>query len=253
MPIEHIRNDSVFPKGFERTLTILSQREPVKEVKLHLLLSQPRTGSTLVSDYITKTGDLGWCDEWLNPVWIDLVAKKTGTSDLSKNLKWTLRHAASPDGSAAINIQLPQLLHWAKKQKPLPALPSRLIYLTRNNRLEQAFSLAKARSTKIFQQVTPVKEQPSVQVSNLSIATALRDICYWHEIAEKFLMDRQCLRMSYEAFSNNPMAINEVLKFFGSTRDIDSLPKSNLSKQQSPQDVDNLRRFCSEMGFEALL
>ncbi len=217
--IDKIRDDTDLLDGFERTFQLLSNREPVKVTTLHMLLSQARTGSTLVCDYLSKAGDLGWCDEWLNPIWVNLVARKTGRVHLKDNLHWTLSRIASPAGVASINLQTRHIMFWQQKNADLTNMTTRLVYLSRRSRLEQALSLAKAETTKIYHQVTPAAA-PTADVSDLAIVTALRKILIWDEIAKAYIDNKECLRVDYEDICQHIDHIDSILSFFGSSKSV---------------------------------
>lgn len=248
---EHIRSDAVFPNGFMRTFQRLKSKEPVEVTKIHMLLSQARTGSTLICDYLTKAGDLGWCDEWLNPKLVNIVARETGHRGLQDNLQWTLGRAASPTGVVTINLQIPHVVFWKKQKISLQNIATRMAYLTRASRLEQALSLAKAEATNIYHQVTTA-EKPVVEVSNLDIATALYKILSWDEVATEFIGNKECLRLTYEDVCQNLTQIDPILAFFGSSVSVNDLPKSNLQKQQTEADRQRLRRFLSDLSTKLL-
>jgi LPS sulfotransferase NodH len=243
-----IRGETNLLGGFQHTFDELQACQPRNVSEIHILLSQPRTGSTLVSDCITRSGDLGWCDEWLNPIWVKLVARKTGAESLKENLRWTLSRASSERGAVTINLQMPHVVAWQERGVNLQDFAHRLVYLTRENLLEQALSLAKARKTNVYHSLQSQKEDDSVHIPESAIATALADIFSWHEVAENYIGSKDCLRCSYESVLRQPDTLSRIMRYFGSSAKCHAITESELRKQQTSADLQELRRFINRIG-----
>jgi len=250
---QNIRNKSSLDEGFLASFERLDEARPKVVRSVHLLLSQPRTGSTLVCDYLSKSADLGWCDEWLNPYQMRVIGEQLVLRQRLKApafndvLNWTLQRAVSSEGNVVINLQVPHIVHWQRRGVKLHNLGRNVVYLRRRSLVEQALSHAKARHTKQWYQVEGQIPQLA-SVSDSEISKSLMNILAWGEVAENFLQNRRFVEIFYEDVLADRSAIDAVFKAYGSHAKTEDLPLSNLARQQTAADRNAIKRFLAHIS-----
>jgi LPS sulfotransferase NodH len=246
MDHQNIRSTENLIEGFDRSIHFLAKRVPQKVKVINILLSQPRTGSTLLCDYLTMAGDIGICDEWINPILLKKVGDYIGAQSFSEILGWILSRTASPQGIVTINIQIPHLIHLKKAGIEFNMKGKRIVYLMRSNKIEQAISLAKARKTKLYVKLGDEKiNNPDLNYSE--VAAALATICQYDGLSQKILVHKKYLEIAYEDVVANELVIDKVFDYLGSSgRSAEK--KTNIKKQSTVDDLhvaENFLRYIS--------
>lgn len=252
MSPQNIRSDLSLHESFLSNFEALNENKPRAVKSVHLLLSQPRTGSTMVCDYLSKSSDLGWSDEWLNPILMkvvgeQLVLRKQLKAPVFKDvLDWILRRAVSVSGDIVINLQVPHIITWEKRGVNLRKLGDRVVYLRRRSLLEQAMSHAKARLTQKWHQVG--SQTPNVvEVPSSEISKSLTNILAWEEAAADFLQNRRFFEIFYEELLADRNMIDSIFVAYGSSTKVKDLPTTNLIPQQMSEDRIAIERFLKHI------
>lgn len=244
MARDNIRSETSLEGGFQRNYELLREATPHPISVVHLLVSQPRTGSTLVCDYLSKAPDLGWCDEWLNPIFMKVVVERQKLTTFQDVLRWILQRAASPSGKVIINVQAPHITAWQKRGVNLRSLGTKIAHLRRRNLLEQSMSLAKARINNQFYQVSPQNGAPKT-VPFEAIAKALTDVLAWEQVSSEFLKARTFKEFFYEEISSDLQLLDQFFEIYDSPVRMEDLPATNLVRQQTAEDLNAIQKFLA--------
>lgn len=253
MSPKNIRSGASLHEGFLATFEALNENKPQAVKSVYLLLSQPRTGSTMVCDYLSKSSDLGWSDEWLNPILMNVVGeqlvlrKQLKTPAFNDVLDWMLRRAVSGSGNIVINLQVPHIITWEKRGINLRKLGNRVVYLRRRSLLEQAMSHAKARHTQQWHQVGSQRPK-AVDLSSTEISKSLTNILAWEEAAADFLQNRRFFEIFYEDLLADINMIDTIFVAYGSSTKVKDLPTTNLTRQQTSDDRIVIERFLKHIN-----
>lgn len=231
----NIREKSNLFENFQLSFDELNGRKLNSCKHISILVSQPRTGSTMISDYLTKTGDVGWCDEWLNPIFFRFIQKNLCETSYQKTLKWILDKSSNAAGNASINIQIPHLVFWKGNGMKLLKNASRVSYLYRNNKIAQAISLVKAEKTKTYHNLDGVVSEAQLEMED--ILEAIQKIQKWDKIGCRLIDSKKVLSASYESVVEDEKQINKILKFFNCEKGIDDLKETNLKIQRTYLDT----------------
>lgn len=229
MEQQGIRSTENFIEGFDRNIHFLAKKDPRKVNVINILLSQPRTGSTMLCDYLTMEGDVGICDEWINPILLKKAGEYIGVQSFSDIVGWILSRTASRQGIVTINIQIQHLIHLKKTGIEFNLKGKHIVYLTRRNKIMQAISHDKARRTKLYVKLSDEK----INYSDLNyneVAAALATICQYDELTKNFLSNKKYLEITYEDMVANELVIDKVFENLGSSEGITGkkILKSNL-------------------------
>jgi LPS sulfotransferase NodH len=122
-------------------------------VKRYVILMTPRSGSTVLSAALAKTGVLGRPGERFNRAsgYVQELARKTGARDLAGLIDQVVNTSLTPNGVSGIKGGLHQVLpymmtrHWRDQNAD-----TLYLYLTREDVLRQAVSRYKGMETKIW-------------------------------------------------------------------------------------------------------
>ncbi len=205
-----------------------------------VIFSTLRSGSTYLADQIALSGLAGAPDEWLNPLWIDAICREKYASNVKEALDWVACRA-SANGIFSINVQINHYIFWKKRGFDLVKWGfNDAIYLEREDKISQAYSLAKARLYNKWDQVkAPIDTNSANQeVPIYGVLTALGDIYFWSDYFEKVLKKYVSRSITYEEYLSNQQIILDLIEQFSGTR-LQNLPaQSKLQRQQTSRDRD---------------
>jgi len=204
-----------------------------------IIFSTPRSGSTFLADKIASSGLVGVPDEWLNPIWVNALRSENHAKNVLEALDWVSSRTSSPNGIFSINVQMQHYIEWKRNGFDLVKWGfDDAIYLEREDKISQAYSLAKARHYDKWDQISPTEnENAKIQdVPLYAILRALGDIYFWSAHFEKELKQHCSRTISYENYlSDDQLIINLITQFSGTH--LNSLSAiSNLKKQQTSND-----------------
>lgn len=179
-----------------------------------LIISTPRSGSTMFCDVLNRTGLIGECWEWFNFRYLEAYGKIRGLRnvDLNEYLNFIVARTIGDSGVFAVNMHVEQYVQL--KEKGFDAFTlgfDHVVYLYRQDRIAQALSLARARATDVWVSAT---EQKEAQIGVAEITASLHHLV----ASEKIYLDNLQLRVNqsyaYEQFRDMtaPTAFVEVLQ-----------------------------------------
>lgn len=236
----HLRTIGSGPRDFpQRACFINSLPTDRSHNKRVVIFSTARSGSTYLADQIASSGLVGAPDEWLNPIWIDAVCSAKFAANVSEALDWIACRTSTANKIFSVNVQLSHYIHWKSKGFDLLNWGFEdAIYLEREDKISQAYSLAKARLHNKWEQTSsPASGQvPEKSVPLYATLRALSDILYWTEYFERFLKPHTSRTISYEGYLGDPQLILDLIAQFSGTRVASLASKSKLQKQQTTSD-----------------
>lgn len=234
--------------GFlERAQFVNSLPKDRMHKKRVIIFSTMRSGSTLLSDYFSSSGFVGAPDEWLNPVWLNVLNSEKYAKNFTEALEWAACRTSTINGIFSINVQIDHYIYCKENGFDLIKWGfDDAIYLERKDKLSQAFSLAKARACNKWSQTNKL-EKENVDKQDVSLHEALKalnDIYFWSNYFEKELKAHTSKTISYEDYLGDSQLILDLIAHLSGTR-LSSLPlKSKLQKQQTDKDraaIESLR------------
>jgi LPS sulfotransferase NodH len=131
-----------------------------------MVMSTPRSGSTLFCDVLTNSGLIGVCDEWFNEeffcVWQKVLGKLS--FDLKEYLKWVSRKTVKDTGVFALHVHIGQLLHISTTYEFSVGDMAfdHIVWVYREDKIAQAVSLAKAIKTNQWKSSEEVKKSEPI-------------------------------------------------------------------------------------------
>lgn len=141
-----------------------------------LILTTPRSGSTLFSEALNSTNELGWCEEWFNYEYFAayLIVNKIEVFNLKDYLKWVAERTIR-NGTYCLKWHVGQVedmkndfgvdlanMHF-----------DHVIWLYRRDIIGQSLSLARALTTNQFRSYEDSNGQDPAQVDECDITNAL--------------------------------------------------------------------------------
>ena len=208
----------------------------------YVVLGTPRSGTSHLCRLLAATGVLGRPREYLNPAMQHLVAD---TAAAATGDMWESIYQAShtPNGVWALKTfheQLAESTVWRR------VLASNVVFISRNDKLGQAISLARARRTG---QWTATDEPCASPVYDAAqIDRALYDIVLQEATLRQMLAraGTRVLWLVYEQYHPQPdTAVAEVAQFVGVT-DRRQAGHSPLTIQRDQISEDWRRRYLAE-------
>jgi len=169
-----------------------------------LILSTPRSGSSMFCDILTNTQKFGEPREWFNMRYINAYARVNNITKIEfpKYVDFIFKKTSSKNGVFSVNLHIEQYIHLKNINFDLLSLGfDKVYYLSRNNKLAQAVSLAKAQLTDQWSSDTKAKSSAEPVISKTNIARALVHIIESDEFYQDNLAKVTKTTFSYEDFS----------------------------------------------------
>ncbi|WP_286233225.1 Stf0 family sulfotransferase [Thalassotalea sediminis] len=181
-----------------------------------LVLSTPRSGSSLFCDVLTNTGMLGECREWFNNRYLAAYGKLTGNPQVQFNeyLQFIMEKTVGNTGVFAVNAHIEHMMFFAQRKVSLLDLGfDVVVFVKRKNKLAQAVSLAKSNITDSWSSETDNTEFDLEKVTPSIIVNSLKHIVDSEAHYEEFLSRFVKVAFDYEDFCqlNNTTAYSQVL------------------------------------------
>jgi len=157
---------------FETLATQPDNPEPTTGL---LVVSTPRSGSTLFCDVLTNDGQVGIVDEWFNEkhfaAWQEVM--NYDTFSLPEYLDFVTRKTA-PKGCFSLHVHIGQLLHISKEYEFAVGDMGfdHMVWIYREDKVQQAVSLAKAVSTNQWKSTHEAKGEPDLSFENIAMRLA---------------------------------------------------------------------------------
>jgi LPS sulfotransferase NodH len=192
----------------------------------YLILSTPRTGSTMLSRRLNATDQLGYVHEWLNWEFMMHTIRRFGHGELpiAEYIKIIDRATTSPTGIFGVNIHVHQVRFLLSKGFDVFSLGfERIYWLERADRTAQAYSWAKAFKSKCWSREMELAlgftNGLQIEITPLETARFLTGICedtayYRDHIASRRAIDRE---FCYEDLASDRcrLAVNTIMTDFG--------------------------------------
>ena len=221
----------------------LSVREPTPPDRLKrkvMILSTPRSGSSLFCDVINHSHTIGECREWFNMRYLQAYAKLKNSSNVSltEYLDFIITRTLAGSDTFAVNMHIDQYRTLLKQNfDPFTLGFSETFYLQRNNKLRQAVSLAKAWQTDQWtanaKASNPAKTPPTNAMISQALSTLLND--------EQFYRDNLQVKVShefsYETFRNlnDPDGIRRFFEILGLQADSNATTEMKIQSDESSE------------------
>ena len=230
----------------ERTMDVFSELDkrpdyPVTAIRQRVaLISTPRCGSTMFCDILRNTGMVGHAEEWLNMRTLGAYSKYMGGDkiNLGQYLDFILRKTTSSNGIFAINFHVSQHIDMMKNNFDIFKLGfDKIYYLYRKEKIDQAYSLAKAYLTDQWTTDTVGTREAPAQISRDRVIHSLLHIAQSEEYYSNNIKPVVTREYCYEDFSalDTTNAFTEVLDDLG-LADIEPTWKTTLKKQSNHSD-----------------
>lgn len=213
------------------------------------VISTPRCVSNYFCEVIRKTGGCGWPSEWFNGrflrAWAELLNRKT--VEISHYMTWVAQRIVTKDQIFSVNFHVEQyqwLLHHGVDVLDLGF--DRLFYLSRRDKLGQAFSLRLAQITDQWtSEEDPVRPPPRT-LTRSEIVKALHQIVAQEDYFDEHLRAKVDQEFHYEDFTG-AQGREQFELFFERAGLADALQRLDLSTSLRPQrasyDSGSLRRL----------
>lgn len=200
-----------------RQLDALAPAPTATLKKKLLVLSTPRSGSTMFCDVLNRVGVFGECWEWFNFRYMAAYGQLKGQSnvDFNEYLNFIISRTTGETGVLAVNMHVEQYVQL--KEKGLDAFQlgfDHVIYLYRKDKIAQALSLARARATDAWVAATEARD---VRFGVDEITSALQHLIKSEQIFRQHIQPRVAACYAYERFRDltRPDAFIEVLRAMG--------------------------------------
>ena len=182
-----------------------------------LILSTPRSGSSMFCDVLSNTKQLGECAEWFNSRYIAAYGKMIGSPNVQFNdyLTFIMEKTVNNTGVFTVNAHIEHMYFFASKKINLLNLNfDVIVYLSRKNKLKQAVSLAKSQVTDSWSSDVEEDKANLDLIKNSHIVNSLKHIVDSEEGYKEKLSQFTNKEFYYEDFSNvgKTTAFDELFK-----------------------------------------
>jgi len=163
-------------------VTVINNHDPetMKKNKDYIIFFVPRSGSTLLTELLVQTGQMGNPQEWLNKNCFDMYKEKynynsDNIDEYLKTLKNEQRTANDIFGMEMAHHQF-KMLESIEKLWDYFDFATKCIFLRRENCLEQAISLYKSRMTNVWHVRSDRVDIPQVEYNRQELMKSLKVI-----------------------------------------------------------------------------
>ncbi len=211
------------------------------------LISTPRSGSSLFCDLLQKSNQLGEPREWINLRYIAAYAKLTGTGEVNIRdyIDFIIQKTTTKNGFFSINFHVSQYTELKNKGIDIFALNfDKIYYIYREDKLAQAYSLAKANLTDQWSSTNLVNSQSGdLTISNHQVIRSLLEIVSSEDYYHQHLENRCNMAFSYEDFSRLDGTEAFERLFYDLGIDFNLHPESILKRQSNEADKLNIEKL----------
>jgi len=170
-----------------------------------LILSTPRSGSTLFCDVLNSTAKIGECREWFNMRYIAAFAKmnKTANINFSDYFNFISQKTIGNTGIFAVNIHIEQYMAMLNNKFDVKSLGfDYIVYLYRKDKISQAVSLSIAQISDQWSSSTNPLQDISGKINTKLISNALNNIVESEYIYNENFKSMTNIECCYEDFSD---------------------------------------------------
>ena len=210
-----------------------------------LILSTPRSGSTLFCDVLNRYGGLGECKEWFNFRYLLAYQRVTGveTIDIVEYFKFIVSRTLRGSDTFVANIHIGDYRKLLERDVDLLNINFDVIlYLRRKKKLLQAISLSKAKLSDQWEAGTqPLLHCPTQPPISL-ISSSLNELLQDEHFYEENLRAMAALEFEYETISGPCATVG--FKALFDILSIETIPATFETRlqRQSNQDASDLAR-----------
>ncbi|MBO6556825.1 MAG: hypothetical protein JJ957_10010 [Pseudomonadales bacterium] len=215
----------------------LDARKPTSPDKLKrkvMILSTPRSGSTLFCDSLNRTKQLGECREWFNLRYISAYAqlKQISSINFQDYFYFIVTQTLRGTDTLVVNMHIDQ--HQSLIQQNLDPFGFRfdeVFYINRKNKLRQAVSLARAWQTDQWGADTKAKNPEPEALNPALISQALNMLLSNEHFYRENLRKLVSLEFDYEVFRDldNPEGLPKLFGLLGLK--VDTETTTDMKKQ----------------------
>jgi len=233
-----------------------NQDFPVKDIQQKVaFISTPRCGSSMFCDILKGTGKVGLPQEWINMRYISAYAKYRGTSNINMEeyLNFIFRKTTSSNGVFSINFHIEQHADMLKHNFDVFTLNfNHAYYLFREEKIDQAFSLAKASLTDQWSSTTKAVNEVKGEIGRERILQSLMHISQSEQYYNDNLKGRITKEYAYEDFSSltTTNVFNEIMTDLKIT-DVERSWATSMEKQQNKTDIVELTKLKNYLSRSA--
>lgn len=216
----------------------------------YMIAAIPRTGSTLLSVLLWRTGILGAPLEYLNYKNHGWLIDQLGNGDVEKYWREIKQLRTSPNGVFGYKAFLQNLHETAKKYGDVleDITPKQVIYLTRRDRISHAISYALASQTNAWFADVKYQKQPRYDpkmIAHMQEAIRIQEES-WEKVFE--MKDVKPIRLEYEDLVSDPdNAVRTIIKALGVRAPINSLNIPLVKRQSKPINKRWIKRYRASL------
>ena len=233
-------------------MTALSKKESVDLntiKKKVLILSTPRSGSTIFCDVLMNTKKIGDCREWFNMRYLAAYGKLVANENVNINeyLQFIMAKTIGDTGVFSVNAHIEHVMFFAQRKTNMLDIGfDQIIYLSRDNKLAQAVSLAKSNLTDSWGSDIQGNQENLSKMNNAEIVSSLKHIIDSDNYYQQHLAKFTQAEYSYEDFSTltTTTIFSDIIKQWGI--EYDGTFSSLMQKQRdktSTKLVDDFRDY----------
>lgn len=217
---------------------------PTKKIAI---FSTQRSGSTHFCNLLGSSHEFGVPREWLNQRALDLYLKNRRAENLHfpDFMRDVLFKTATPNGVFSINIQMNQYIHWRERGFDLLAIGfDKIFYLSRRDKVAQAFSFAKAIATdQWMSNQAPRRNISPNAITNSLILHSLYAFSKWEEYYNLHVSQFVDKAYLYEDIVEDSSIVQSVFRECGlECREPEKL-SSSIKVQRTDEDDLRIREF----------
>lgn len=224
---------------------------PPPRVKL-LILSTPRSGSSLFCDLLESMVDVGSPLEWLNEEMIRAYGRvmNRGQVPLADYWRFVQAKATSPDGVFSVTVDVRDFVRTLQHGiDPLAEGFDGVYFVHRRDKLAQAMSLAKAKTSgQWHDSQRPSRMVTADEISNGAILQALQDIAEQEDQYRAAFAGRVRREFCSEDFSTRPELVQTVCNDLGLPVKAEGVAAVTNGIQATPADAERLQALRAYLG-----
>jgi len=230
---------------------------PINEIQKKVaFVSTPRCGSSMFCDILRQTGKVGFPREWINMRYLNAYAKYTRSNniDMEQYLDFILRKTTSSNGIFSINFHIEQYTEMLKHKFDAFSLNfDKCYYLHRLEKIDQAYSLAKASLTDQWSSTTKATNELTGDVGRQNILQSLIHLSQCEEYYINNMKRHITKEYAYEEFSssNKTDIFNEIMSDLEITVPQNKWTTS-MKKQQNQSGIAELQKLKKYLSYSAI-
>jgi len=181
---------------FERLIQQASKNDSNRS-KSYAIISTPRVGSGFLCKNLEGTRALGWPLEWFNELFVATFLSLQGIDqlDFQEYFSYIIRGTKTRNNVFGVKFHINQYMTWKNRGLDLLKLGfDKIYYIERQDKISQAYSLAKANKTSMWSNETEMlsgfKDGVDTEITPSEVACCLAAICgeidFYHQHLSEF-------------------------------------------------------------------